>query len=1311
MRQLVLLVAAELDLRARFARVLHSSGYTVELACDMKRALALAAVNRFRMAIVAPPDPASLAMILTLRDTVPKMIVVAEGPDEITRLRHILPGVDEFILKSADDGALATRVSEMIALANGETGDHVSAPSIVYIGDCKLDLGEHVFVAPDGQEVVLSPVQSDFLKELARNPCQVVSRDKLRNAVAARGTDPFDRGLDMLVTRVRRKIEPDPKFPRFLLTVPGVGYKLMARTPGEASQFRGEPIEPERRQITALCCQLVGAAALAVEVDPEDLSQVTRNFQDAAVATITGMGGRIAITRQHEIRAFFGWPEAHEDDAERAVTAGLDAVAKIGRLVSPKGEPLQARVTLATGLALASHKLAVGEPLDIAAGMCDQATPNSVLVAASTRRFLSRAFACEDPEPYAIAGVTQTIHAYRVTGKRAVECRFKSKRSIEVTRLIGRDQELQRLLALWNRTKRGEGQVALVSGEAGIGKSHLCEFLLGQLVEEPHSPIRYQCSQHHLNSPFYPVVSQLELAMGLEQTDTPALKFEKLKASLSQAVVPTKQDILLYAALLSISAPEHEAALGLTPQRQKDLTIAALSRHLLGFADKKPLIVAFADAHWADSSTLEFISRIIPLIKTARVLLLITFRPEFVPQWLGEPHVTSLYLDRMDREQCHDIISDVIGSKALPRQVEEQIVDKADGIPLFVEELAKSVLESELVQDADGRHSASGPLPPLSVPATLLDSLTARLDQLGPAKEVSQIGAAIGREFSHQLLLEAAAPISANSLQSALAQLISSGIIFQSSELPDAKYTFKHALVRDAAYETLCRDKRQRLHSRVADALEKNFSLTIKTQPELLAHHFDQAGLIERAIDYLRKAGQRSIERSANAEAIGHLTQALRMLQSCPDSPERNPAAFALEVMLSQAMIATYGYAAPKLREALLRARALVEDSTDALQKFSVLYGLWASYYVAAELAEQRDAAREFLAEAEQANDATMLCVAHRLVGTTYVQMGEFAAGLRHLKLARELYNSESHVGYHQFGQDIGASVLCYLSWALWHLGYVDQASEVASEAMKLAEGLSHPHTLVFTICHARGFMDLFRRHCEDASSYVKRAISICNENGFLHWVNCSVILDGWAAVNRGQLDRGMEEIRKGVDGWQKIGARLWMPMFLTLEAEAYVKAGRDESALRAVEQALVACEHTGERWAIAEVLRVKARILLSIGNGKNYREIEAILLNSLEIAQRQQARCWQLRTSCDLVRLWQQEGRNAKALKLLQSVYDQFTEGFDTPDLRDSQALLRALRRNLTDGGGRRRVRRVKNDRTRAVRSKTLLSRSHRSG
>jgi predicted ATPase len=620
----------------------------------------------------------------------------------------------------------------------------------------------------------------------------------------------------------------------------------------------------------------------------------------------------------------------------------------------------------------------------------------------------------------------------------------------------------------------------------------------------------------------------------------------------------------------------------------------------------------------------------------------------------------------------------VTGGKKLPEEVREQILDHTDGVPLFVEELTKTVLESELLKDIGDQYVAAGPLPALAVPSTLLDSLTARLDRLGPAKEVAQIGAIIGREFSYQLLA-VVVPLSANLLNATLARLVASELIFVSADLANPTYTFKHAIVQDAAYGMLSRQKRQQLHSRIADTLENSFPYMIEAQPELLAHHLAQAGSIERAIDYLRKAGQRSIERSANAEAIGHLTGALGLLQSLPNSPQRKQTRLDLQVMMAQAMTASQGYAAPSTRRILLQAKELIDESTCLSQKFAILYGMWACHYVGAEIDKQRDVALEFLAAAERTDDTVVQCVGHRILGTTYVTMGKFASGLHHLKQARAIYDPEHHADYrHQYGQDIGAAALCYLSWALWHLGHFDQASEAATEAMQLAEKLSHPHTLVYAICHARGFMDLFRGRCEDTQSYASLVISICNESGFSHWRNYGRILDGLAAISGGDFDRGTEVLRNAVAGWQKGGARLWMPMFLILEAEGHVKAGRAEAALQAVGQALAIGEQTGERWALAEVLRTKARILLSTGRAKSD-EIEAILLDSLEIARRQQARCWELRTSCDLARLWQDQGRNREALKLLQSVCDRFEEGSDVADLGNAIALVRCLRSDLT--------------------------------
>jgi DNA-binding response OmpR family regulator/class 3 adenylate cyclase/predicted ATPase len=1282
MRKRVLLVAREVELRARFARALQSSGYAVELACEEQRALKLVADCNFHVAIVAPgPSVANLAMIQQLCDRVPEMIVLAEGPDEIARLRCSLSKVHTFFLKTSDAGPVIARVDEITASADSKSSP---VSNILRIEDCKLDFAGCVFVDAHGREVALTRAESNLLKELASRPCQVLSRERLRRAVAGRGAEPFDRSIDMLVARLRRKIEPDPKAARFLVTVPGVGYKLMVRPrSADTRPSEAEPVEPERRQLTALACNLVGAMGFAVNLDPEDFSRVTRDFQDAVVAAITRMGGTIATMGHNQILALFGYPQAHEDDAERAVDAGLDAVTKIGQFRSPLGEPLQTQVAVATGLTLASQNQAVGEPRAIVAGLCNLAAPNTVLVAASTRRLLSSAFVCGNPERYELAGLSQSVSASRVTGKRTVETRFKARRSDKLARLVGRDQELRQLLTLWDQAKRGNGQVALVCGEPGIGKSHLCEALLRR-IEEPHATIRYQCSPQHLNSAFFPVISQLEHALGLEPMDAPEIKLKKLEAALSPTLGATRDDILLYAALLSIATPAREPSPNATPQRIKDLTIAALTRYLLGLADKQPLVIMLADAHWIDSSTLELINRVIPSIKTARVFLLINFRPEFIPQWVGEPHLTLLRLGPLGCEPSRVIISEVTGGKKLPREVQEQIIDQTGGVPLFVEELTKTVLESELVQDFGDRYVAAGPLSTLSVPTTLLDSLTARFDRLGSAKEVAQIGAVIGREFSYPLLT-AVLPGSPNALETALARLGASELISVSSGHPNKTYTFKHAIVQDAAYAMLSRQKRQQIHGRIAEALENSFAYITQTQPELLAHHLVRAGSIERGIDYLRKAGQRSIERSANAEAIGHLTCALKLLQSLPNSPECKQTRLDLQVMLAQAMIASHGYAAPSTRQSLMQARELIDESTSLSRKFAILYGIWACHYVAGEVDKQRIVALEFLTEAERADDTAVRCVAHRILGTTHVTMGEFAAGLHHLKQAHALYDPKYHADYrHQYGQDIGAAALCYLSWALWHLGHFDQASEAAMEAVKLAEKLSHPHTLVYTICHARGFMDLFRRRCEDVQEYAGLLVSICDENGFSHWRNYGRILDGWAAISEGHADRGTEVLRKGVAGWQKGGARLWMPMFLILEAEGHIKASRDKAALQAIERALAVCEATGERWAIAEVLRTKASILQSTGRAKSD-EIEAILLESLEIARGQQACFWELRTSCDLARLWQGQGRNREALKLLQSVYDQFEEGFDGADLGNARALVRCLRHEVTRKPGKR--------------------------
>jgi DNA-binding response OmpR family regulator/class 3 adenylate cyclase/predicted ATPase len=1303
MKKLVLVIAQETALRAKIARLLQPAGYAVELAASEKRALELLVNEQIDAAIVVPGSGfAGLAFTRQLSDEIPGLILLAERSDYVARLVRALPGVDIYPAQPLVEQQLLDRLSEIVALPGGD--QTVPTPAALCIGDGRIDVAGRTFVHADGREVPLTRAESSLLMTFARNPGRVLSRDQLSHAIAGHGAEQYGRGVDVQVGRLRRKIEPNPKAPRFIVTVSGAGYKFVIDSQAKgnhkssadvemAEQIGAEPtrlsevgvtaVAPnrvralligsphpgsERRQLTVLSGELIGSKLATVDIDPEDFMRVVDSFQDACAAVIANMDGSIVGSTGNEILAYFGYPRAHEDDAERAVHAGLDLVANAGELLWPSGDPLQVRIGIATGLMVVADQGVAGEPSAAAPRLRNIAAPNSILVASSTRRLLGRGFVCDDPGPHELAGVSQRLGACLVTGRRAVENRFSSMRGPRLTQFVGRQHELQQLLASWERAKADQGQVVLLCGEAGIGKSRICEVFLERIAAEPHVKIRYQCALHHANSPFYPIIDQLEHAADFRPGDAPTVKLEKLGAALSEIGAATVADIRSFAALLSISTSELMAP-GPTPQRQKDLTIAALIRHVLGRARKLPVVIELADAHWADSSTLELFSQIIASIGTAQVFVLMSFRPEFFPQWLDEPHVTMLRLDRLGREQTEAIIFDVAGHKVLPPEMYAQIIRKTDGVPLFIEELTKSVLESGLLQNADDPLIVVGPQRSLAIPTTLLGSLTARLDRLGPVKEIAQIGAAIGREFPYRLLA-AVAPISEPLLRAALAQLVAPELIFARGDPPDSTYFFKHALVQDAAYGTLVRRKRQQLHGRIADALEEGFPETVETQPELLAHHLIQAGLTERAIDYLRKAGQRSIERSANNEAVRHLTQALELLQTRPAGPTRTSAALGLEVMLSQAMIAGYGYAAHETAEVLLRAKAHIDDLTDPSQKLSILYGIWACHYVGGEVASQTGAAAEFLTEAEYHNDTVALCVAHRIVGTTYLTKGDFAAALPHLEQARALYNPQHRAPLqYQYGQDVAAATLCYLSWALWHLGAVDQALQVAADALKRAEELPHPHTQAFTVCHARGMIDIFRRRSDDMRSYAGSVISLCNEHGLSHWMACGRILEGWAAVNEGEVDHGIELIRAGISAWRKAGARLWLPLFLALEAEGCAKAGHTDAALEAIEQAMAISEETGERWYLAEILRIKAGLLSATGCPANH--VEMLLAESLATARSQAARYWELRAACDLASLWQSKGRVKEAFGLLQPICAQFPDDVTTTDLLRARLIL----------------------------------------
>ena len=1048
---------------------------------------------------------------------------------------------------------------------------------------------------------------------------------------------------------------------------------------GARAGFNSAPYrsEAERRQLTVLFCDLVGSTALAVRLDPEDLSAVIRRFQLTSTGIITSYGGYVAKFMGDGLLAYFGYPVTHEDEAENAVRAGLDLVAKVGRLLLPSGQALQVRVGISTGLVVLANNMvsgsadevaATGETPNLAARLQELATPNTVVVSEVTRRLLGGGFACERLGPKTLKGFAEPVNPFIIIGENAVESRFDAKAGSRLTQFVGRRRELASLLNLWERAKKREGQVGLICGEPGIGKSRISIALINEIAVDDHYTIRWQCSSHHTNSPLYPAIRNLERAARFDREDTPAIRLEKLETLLSRFGQSVLVDAPLFAALLSIPSFGRYPPLDLTPQRQKDLTIDALIRQALASTPKGPVLFLLEDVHWIDPTTLELVNRTIEAVKSSAFFALITFRPDFFSPWLDRSHVTMFRLERLSKDEVDAMLVDLTAGKPLPDEVSEIIVSKTDGVPLFVEEMTKAILETGVLEDVGERYVLQGPIALPSIPVTLHDSLVARLDRLAPIKEVAQIGAAIGREFPYRLLA-ALAPMSGTSLDAALAQLIAADLVYSRGQPPDSTYVFKHALVQDAAYGSLLRSKRQQLHSNIADALNAQFPQIVETQPELMAHHLEEGGLPQQAIDFLRKAGQRAIERSAFAEGIGHLTRALELLGSGGDDTLRRTA-LELEVLLAQATLAGCGYAAPETQKAYLRAKALIDDSTEPAHKFAVLYGLWAYYYVGGEVSKQRVAAAEFLAEAERYSLPSALCLSHRTLGTTYVTMGEFEAGRRHLDRARALYEQdlESAPFYH-YGQEVGATALCYLCWALWQLGYVDQAADVAVRALKHAESLSHPFTLAYTICHARGMMDVMRRRPAGANDYAQTVISLCSEHGLPFWGAGGEILRGWA-TSHDDPDKGVEQIRAGLTAWRKTGARLWLPIFVALEAEAHAAAGRNDAALRAVDEAISISGETGERWAIAEVVRLKAQILLKSGRGE-VDQIEALLNESIETAHIQRAKSWRLRAACDLVQVQRVHGREHDALKLLRSIYGQFTEGFGTQDLITAKALI----------------------------------------
>jgi class 3 adenylate cyclase/tetratricopeptide (TPR) repeat protein len=885
------------------------------------------------------------------------------------------------------------------------------------------------------------------------------------------------------------------------------------------------PLEAERRQLTVLFCDLVGSTELSARLDPEDLREVMRAYQAACADVVCRLEGHVARFLGDGVLAYFGWPRAHEDDAERALRAGLQLVQDVARLEPGAGVRLQARVGVATGHVVVgdligegiSDKDAVsGDTPNLAARLQAVAAPGSVVISPSTRRLVGGLFELTDLGPQRLKGFAEPLSAWQVEGQGRAEGRFEARQTAGLTPLVGREEEIALLLRRWRQAREGEGQIVLLSGEPGIGKSRLVREVRERLAEEPHIRLPCQCSPHHTTSPLHPMIEQLERAVGFERDDAPEARLDKLETPLARGTERLDEAVPLIAAQLGLPTEDRYPPLDLTPQRQKQRTLEVLVDQLERLAAEQPVLLTYEDVHWIDPTTLELLGFAVERIQRLSVLCVVTFRPEFIPPWSGQPHVSTVALTRLGRREGAALVKRVAHEKVLPAEVSAQIVAKADGVPLFVEELTKAVLESGLLADAGDHYELGGPLPPLAIPATLHDSLLARLDRLAPVREVAQIGAAIGREFSHALLA-AVADWPEDQLRGALDQLVSSELVFRRGDPPETTYSFKHALVQDAAYGTLLKSRRQHLHARIAQALEEQFPEMVENEPELLAHHCAQAGLADRAAAYWHQAAQLALARSAAAEAVAQLSRGLDLLQNLPDGPERDRRELDLQIAMGGASLAAKGWGAPETGRAYARARELCERLGEMRQLFPVLWGLTVFHINRGEPSAGRGVAEEMLRLAEGQDDVAVPIASHRALSAALYHLGEFASTRAHLERVLTFCDPPSNRPPPSvFAVDHRAMALSFLPPTHLALGYPDQGRARSREALAYARQLAHPHSLALVLSRTCHF-HCVARDWEAVLARTEALMALSIEHGFVHYRAMGDLYRGGALAELGQ--------------------------------------------------------------------------------------------------------------------------------------------------------------------------------------------------
>jgi class 3 adenylate cyclase/predicted ATPase len=1073
-----------------------------------------------------------------------------------------------------------------------------------------------------------------------------------------------------------------PIGPRRIVAAAIAKLPLAAQADGVAPA--SEPSAPrggaERRHLTVLFCDLVGSTELSTRLDPEDMRDVLRDYQNACSRVVTHYDGYVAKFMGDGVYAYFGYPRAHEDDVERAIHAALGLVDAIRQLDNKKID-LAVRVGIATGPVVvgdllgqgAAQEAAVtGETPNLAGRLQSLAGANAIVISDATHRLAGGIFECADLGRHALKGFADPVQAWSVIRPRPVESRFDATRASSITELIGRDEEVEILLRRWQRAKASQGQTVLIAGEPGIGKSRLVHALRDVVALDPHTRLSFQCSPYHTGSAMHPVIEQLQHAAKFEPADEAAAKLNKLEVVLALAGRNDRQTVSLFASLLSIPTEGHYAPLAFSPPQLKERTLTALVQQLEGLAERQPVLFVFEDAHWIDPTSMELLERTIARLQDLPLLAVITYRPEFNAPWIGREHVTSLTLNRLSRKDRATMVERVAGETRLPEELLDQIASRTDGVPLFVEELTKSMLESVELRAAVQRNTPGGAMPTLAIPDTLQDALMARLDRLAPIKDKLQVGACIGREFSFGLLAQVTR-VPADELSAALDQFTEAELIFRRGEPPAAVYTFKHALVQDAAYSSLLRNRRAEIHGKIANAIETTFPDIVQTQPEIVAYHLTEASLTERAIPMWVEAGRNAARKSANTEAIWHFNKALELLGGLRDDETRKRQELAIQINLGPVYMTAKGFGAPEVGVAYARARDLAKGLEDSSQLFTSIWGLWLSNLLRRE-GGARSLSEELLALGAHNGDSGQMLQARHAAWTTNFFIGNFKYTSEQAQGGWELYDASDH-RTHKFlygGHDPGLCSRMFGAASAFVLGFPDKALAVMRDGLNLARTLDHPLSIVMgeqwlAIIH------LFRGEAREAGPILDHAIRTASEAGIPRgmWAN---FLSGWALSLDGRASDAVSRTLSDFEAVGAAGQEAFRLYYTGVLADMCRAAGRFDDGLRFVDKAIAAAPSQDSQWCLAELHRIKGELMLACGELAV--AVEPCFETAIAIAREQSAKSWELRATISHARLLHSQGRSNEGKKLLTPIYDWFTEGFGIPDLHGAKALLETLSR-----------------------------------